>query len=136
MNHFRFRICLENVFLIQHKRTYHDPAGRSKCRRYSSRSRMHSLKKCLLEEVIAKSVGARVPQQLSGVQILLQFNVLQFLGLDLGTVIVYLSLPVAFCVTVFISPIVADAVPESSDSLLFLGASAAFCQRRNILKQE
>eukprot|EP00667_Euglena_gracilis_P007404 EG_transcript_7480 len=48
----------------------------------------------------------------SGVQILLQFNVLQFLGLDLGTVIVYLSLPVAFCVTVFISPIVADAVPE------------------------
>eukprot|EP00667_Euglena_gracilis_P002940 EG_transcript_2946 len=60
----------------------------------------------------------------SGVQILLQFNVLQFLGLDLGTVIVYLSLPAAFSMTVFISPVVADAVSEVVIISIVVGLTA------------
>eukprot|EP00668_Euglena_longa_P019884 GGOE01024700.1.p1 GENE.GGOE01024700.1~~GGOE01024700.1.p1 ORF type:complete len:667 (-),score=195.69 GGOE01024700.1:238-2157(-) len=48
----------------------------------------------------------------SGVQILLLFNVLQFLGLDMGTATVYLSFPTALIMTAFISPIVANTVPE------------------------
>eukprot|EP00667_Euglena_gracilis_P003140 EG_transcript_3152 len=48
----------------------------------------------------------------SGVQMLMQFNLLQFLGLDLGTSLVYLSLPAATVVTAYVSPIVADGAIE------------------------
>eukprot|EP00667_Euglena_gracilis_P003243 EG_transcript_3253 len=48
----------------------------------------------------------------SEIQMLMQFNILQFLGLDLGTSVVYLSLPIAMVVTAFASPVVADPVAE------------------------
>eukprot|EP00668_Euglena_longa_P006809 GGOE01008142.1.p1 GENE.GGOE01008142.1~~GGOE01008142.1.p1 ORF type:complete len:706 (+),score=191.03 GGOE01008142.1:138-2120(+) len=49
---------------------------------------------------------------LLAVQMLVQFNVLQFLGLGLGTALVYLSFPVALFTTAFASPVVADAIIE------------------------
>eukprot|EP00667_Euglena_gracilis_P020527 EG_transcript_22261 len=48
----------------------------------------------------------------SGIRVLLQFNVLQFLGLDMGTAVVYLSLPVALFMTAYLSPVVANTITE------------------------
>eukprot|EP00668_Euglena_longa_P007008 GGOE01008371.1.p1 GENE.GGOE01008371.1~~GGOE01008371.1.p1 ORF type:complete len:677 (-),score=200.43 GGOE01008371.1:758-2674(-) len=48
----------------------------------------------------------------SGVQLLMQFNVLQFLGLDLGTSLVCISLPITMVVTAYASPVVADGAIE------------------------
>eukprot|EP00667_Euglena_gracilis_P017291 EG_transcript_18188 len=48
----------------------------------------------------------------SGIRVLLQFNVLQFLGLDVGAAVVYLSLPVALFVTVYLSTVIANTMTE------------------------
>eukprot|EP00668_Euglena_longa_P003257 GGOE01003812.1.p1 GENE.GGOE01003812.1~~GGOE01003812.1.p1 ORF type:complete len:545 (-),score=117.34 GGOE01003812.1:1028-2545(-) len=48
----------------------------------------------------------------AGMQMLMQFNVLQFLGLDAGTCLVYISFPIGMVITAFASPVIADPLTE------------------------
>eukprot|EP00667_Euglena_gracilis_P006950 EG_transcript_7019 len=59
-----------------------------------------------------KVEGSKQFLMVSGVQISLQFNLMQFLGLEMWTAVVYLSLPVAMFMTTYLSPVMSHNVSE------------------------
>eukprot|EP00667_Euglena_gracilis_P007839 EG_transcript_7934 len=72
------------------------------------------------------------------VQMLVQFNVLQFLGLGIGTACVYLSFPVALFMAAYVSPVVADAILEISiiSTVLSLTSLSSSFQVSRIQRQQ